>query len=365
MKPRGGRPVRIAFAGGGSGGHLYPQVAVAGEVRRLAPEAEIYFVSSRGSIEERLIPKSGYEVVLIPSGKLKGQSPVALARTLLALLRSVFVCLWILLRRRPDLIFSAGGYAGAPFLVMGSLLGVRCEILEQNRHPGLANRWMSKFCGRIYVNFAASQESFPGRDTRVVGHPCRPEIEAARWPEGEVRQRLAKNPFRVFVFGGSQGAMGINRRMTEAAKHLQDLDVEILHQTGELDFERTKQEYAGLAKVRVEKFIYDMAGAFKDAHVVVCRSGASSLAELAAAGKAAILIPLVSKDKHQEHNSKEMENIGAALSYLQNELTGEALAGVLRGLYMDREKLFSLAQKMSGLHQPEAALRIARGILEG
>ncbi|MGZ3653246.1 MAG: UDP-N-acetylglucosamine--N-acetylmuramyl-(pentapeptide) pyrophosphoryl-undecaprenol N-acetylglucosamine transferase, partial [Bdellovibrionota bacterium] len=134
--------MRIAFAGGGSGGHLYPQVAVAGEIRKLAPEAEIFFVSSRGSIEERLIPKSGYEVVLIPSGKLKGQSFVRLAKTFLSLFASVFVCFRILFTRRPDLIFSAGGYAGAPFLVMGSLLGVRCEILEQNRHPGLANRWM-------------------------------------------------------------------------------------------------------------------------------------------------------------------------------------------------------------------------------
>lgn len=365
--PRGGRPLRIAFAGGGSGGHLYPQVAVAGEIKKLAPEAEIFFVSSRGSIEEKLIPKAGYEVVLIPSGKLKGQSPISLARTFLSLFLSVFVCLKIVLTRRPDLIFSAGGYAGAPFLVIGALLGVRCEILEQNRHPGLANRWMAKFCRRVYVNFASSEGSFPGKDTRVVGHPCRPEIEEARWKDPEAKQKLQANPFRIFVFGGSQGAMGINRRVTAAAATLKDLDLEIVHQTGEADFERTKKEYAdaGFTRARVEKFIYEMAQEFRAAHVVVCRAGASSLAELAAAGKAAVLIPLVSKDRHQEHNAKEMEQIGACLTFLQNELTGESLSGVIRDLFFDRAKLQSLASKMAGLHQPEAALRIARGILEG
>ena len=365
MKPRGGRPFRIAFAGGGSGGHLYPQVAVAGEIRRLAPETEIFFVSSRGSIEEQLIPKSGYEVVLIPSGKLKGRSGLGLLKTLFSLFLSIFVCSWILFRRRPDLIFSAGGYAGAPFLVMGSVFGVRCEILEQNRRPGLANRWMAKFCSRIYVNFAASENSFPGRDTRVVGHPCRPEIETARWPASG--EGFTTNPFRIFVFGGSQGAVGINRRMTEASKFLKDLDLEILHQAGEADFERTKRDYAdaGFSRVRLEKFIYEMSSAYRDAHLVVCRAGASSLAELAAAGKAALLIPLVSKDRHQEYNAKEIESIGASLAFPQNELTGEALAKELRGLIHDRARLRALAQQMAGLHQPEAAVRIARGILEG
>jgi len=367
MKSRGGRPLRVAFAGGGSGGHLYPQVAVAGELRRLAPECEIFFVSSPGSIEERLVPKAGYELVLIPSGKLKGQSPLALLKTLLALFRSVFVCLWLLLRRRPDLIFSAGGYAGAPFLVLGALLGVRCEILEQNRHPGLANRWMARFCRRVYVNFSASEHSFPGRETRVVGHPCRPEIEAARWGQEEAPARLAANPFRIFVFGGSQGAMGINRRVTAAAAALKDLDLEITHQTGDADFENTRAEYeaAGFPRARVEKFIYEMPEELRAAHLVVCRAGASSLAGLAAAGKPAILIPLVSKDRHQEHNAKEMESLGAALTFLQNELTGAALAAVIRGLFNGRERLAELSARISGLHQPEAALRIARGILEG
>ena len=197
--------------------------------------------------------------------------------------------------------------------------------------------------------------------------PCRPEIEAARWLPAVLRARFASNPFRIFVFGGSQGAMGINRRMAQASALIKELDIEILHQTGEADFERTRQEYseAGFERVRLEKFIYDMAGAFREAHLVICRAGASSLAELAAAGKASLLIPLVSRDRHQEYNAREMEQMGAALTRLQGELTGEALAGILREIYTDREKLLLLAQKMGSLHQAEAALRIARGIMEG
>lgn len=363
----GNKKLRIAFAGGGSGGHLYPQVAVAGEIRKMAPDTEIYFVSARGSIEEKLVPKAGYELVLIPSGKLKGQGAVSTLKTLLALFLSIFVCAGILLRRRPDLIFSAGGYAGAPFLVLGSLFGVRCEILEQNRMPGLANRWMAKFCKRIYVNFTASAEKFPGKDVRAVGHPCRPEIEQARWAVDEAKQKFAANPFRIFVFGGSQGAMGINRLMAAASAHWKDTEIEILHQTGEADFERTKKEYAeaGFTRVRVEKFIFEMAESFRASHLVICRAGAGSLAELAAAGKAALLIPLVSKDKHQEFNAQEIERQGAAITHLQGKLTGQILAAAVKELYSDREKLRSLAERMAWLHKPDAASQIAQGILKG
>ena len=169
------------------------------------------------------------------------------------------------------------------------------------------------------------------------------------------------------MFGGSQGAMGINRLVTASSAYLKDLDLEILHQTGELDFERVVKEYSanGFTRVKVEKFIYEMGKAFQDSHLVLCRAGASSLAELAAAGKAAILIPLVSKDKHQEENAKEIQNLQAGLCFLQPELTGEKLAAVIKELYNQRHKLASLAEKMSGLHRSDAASRIAQSILEG
>lgn len=360
-------PQRIAFAGGGSGGHLYPQIAVAKELLKKNPSLEIFFVSSRGSIEEKLVPKNGFSLVLIPSGKLKGQGLVKTLSTVLALFFSIFSCLKILKQKKPQLVFSAGGYAGAPFLVVAALLGIRCEILEQNRVPGLANRWMAKFCKRIYINFASSKEFFPGKEVVAVGHPCREEIEKARWSAQETEQRFQKNPFQIFVFGGSQGAMGINRLVTAASAYWKDLNIEILHQTGEADFERVKSEYQShqFSAVRIEKFVYEMDKAYRNSQLVICRAGASSLAELAAAGKASILIPLVSKDRHQEHNAKEIEKLGAGVTKLQYELTAEMLAALVKDLYTNRKLLASYSEKMSALHQPDAAQRIAKSILEG
>lgn len=360
------KTLRIAFAGGGSGGHLYPQIAVAREILKARPNTEIYFVSTKASIEERLIPQNGFSVLLVSSGKLKGQNIFSLFKTFYALFISFFQCLKIVLTRRPHLIFSAGGYAGAPFLVVGSLLGVRCEILEQNRIPGLANRLMSKFCKKVYVNFTASKSAFPSKEVAIVGHPCRPEIEAARWKQDESKAKIDANPFRIFVFGGSQGALGINRLVTAAVKHLNGFNIEIHHQTGEADFDRVKKEYeeAGFGKVKVEKYITDMAASYQNAHLVICRAGASSLAELAAAGKAAFLIPLVSKDRHQEFNAAEIEKNGAGIMRLQKDLTGESVAEIIKGLYSDRSKIYLLSQNSASLHQEGAANRIAQSVIQ-
>jgi UDP-N-acetylglucosamine--N-acetylmuramyl-(pentapeptide) pyrophosphoryl-undecaprenol N-acetylglucosamine transferase len=357
----------VAFAGGGSGGHLYPQIAIAEEFRRRFPEDEVFFVTTRGTVDEKVIPRHGFPVEFIPSGKLNGQSPLRIVLTFFSLLMAVFQCLRILRSRKPDLVFSAGGYAGAPFLFISAILGYRAEILEQNRIPGLANRWMAKVCKRVYVNFPGTAEDIPEKEVIVVGHPCRAEIEGARWGTSEAEALWAGNPFRVFVFGGSQGAMGINRLMTAAAPFLRDLPIEIHHQTGERDFERTKQEYAEaqFKSVRVVSYIHNMASSYREAHLVICRAGASSLAELAAAGKASFLIPLVSRDRHQEFNAEEMKKLRVALTELQGSLTGRSLADRLIHFFHHRQELVSLSEKIVSLHRPDAAQVIAQELGEG
>lgn len=353
---------RIAFACGGSGGHLYPLITVAREIQALKPGTECYFVSTAGSADEELVTREGFPLRLIPSGKIKGQG---LLRTLATLVKMpiAFCRAWSILRKeKPDLVFSAGGYAGAPFLITAAICGIRCAIFEQNRQPGLANRVMAFFCGTIFLNFAASREAFSGRKRLVtVGHPCREAIAAARWPEAELRRLAEVSPFRIFVFGGSQGAVGINRLVVAALPHLQGLDLEIHHQTGKLDFNEVKRGYgvAGFTRADLTEYIHDMGAAYKAAHLVICRAGASSLAELAAAAKAAILIPLVSRDRHQEHNAAEMANLRAALCHLQPELTGEKLAALVKEFYIDRSRIAALSQAMGRLYQPGAARRIA------
>lgn len=352
----------VVFVGGGSGGHIYPLIAVADKLKAFHPGLNLIFVSAHGSIEEKIVPRHGFPIFLIPSAKLKGQG---VWKTILAIARlfgSIFSCLGLWYRLRPSLIFSAGGYGGAPFLFLGALLGTRCEILEQNLVPGLANRWMSKVCKKIYLNFSGTKEFLNGKETEIVGHPCREEMEAARWPANG--NEWTANPFRIFVFGGSQGAMGINRLLTAAAPFLKNANISILHQTGEADYERTQMEYAAnqISFAKVERYVYEMAAAYREAHLVISRSGAGTLAELAATGKAAILIPLVSKDRHQEFNAKEIEKLGAAKSFLQETLTGEKLANLILDLNAHREKLQQLAEKMKELHLADAAEKIAMNI---
>ncbi len=353
----------FAFAGGGSGGHVYPLIAVADELKRLDPSAKLFFVSSHGSIEEKLVPRSGYELQLIYSGKLAGQPIWKKAVTAIKVAFSILQSVVILTNRRPKFVFSAGGYAGAPLVLAAYFLRIPSGILEQNRKPGLANRWMAKFCKLVFLNFPEAGDGFPKRRTVVVGHPCRKEIESARWL-GE--EKFREQPLRIFIFGGSQGAVGINRLVVAALPYLKNLDIEILHQTGTLDFENVRKGYeaAGFTRAKVEPYVYDMASAYRAAHLVICRAGASSIAELAAAGKAALLIPLVSRDRHQEPNAEVVANRGAAEFRLQGNLTGESLAEIIKDSYDHREKLARMAGNIAKLHHPNAAKAIADTILK-
>jgi UDP-N-acetylglucosamine--N-acetylmuramyl-(pentapeptide) pyrophosphoryl-undecaprenol N-acetylglucosamine transferase len=356
---------KIIFACGGSGGHSYPLMAVAREFLHSSSadtnKWECAFVSSRGSIEENIIPREGHRLLLIPSGKLKGQNPVKVVLTLISVLMALvysFVLVW---REKPAFVFSAGGYAGAPFLVAAALAGVPCGILEQNRHPGLANKWMARFCKIIFLNFSSTSKDFAGQESVVVGHPYRAEISEALWADDS---NWSKMPFRIFVFGGSQGAVGVNRLVSAALPHLKDLNIFIQHQTGKLDFETVKAAYKDFTQSQVEPYVYDMKEAYRAAHLVISRAGASSLAELAAAGKAALLIPLVSKDKHQEPNAQELSSVGAALCCLQPSLDGPKLADIIKDYYHGREKLRDMAIKIRSFDHPQSAAEIAKRIKE-
>ena len=198
----------------------------------------------------------------------------------------------------------------------------------------------------------------------TVGHPYRAEIKEARWPKESSEALWKKDPFQVFVFGGSQGAMGINRLVVAALPYLKDLPLFFHHQTGPGDFENVKAGYVknNQGQNLVEPYIYDMKSAYQKAHLVICRAGASSLAELAAAGKAALLIPLVSKDRHQEPNAYELSSQGAAATYLQPALTGALLAELIKGYYSDRQTMKNFATKIVTFDHPTAAQDIAQKV---
>lgn len=357
---------KIIFACGGSGGHTYPLMAVAKEFLKDTDKWSCAFVSSYGSVEEKIVPREGLRLILVPSGKLKGQNPVRLILSLFRIVASLLYSFVLVFKERPSFVFSAGGYAGAPFLVAAALSGIKCGILEQNREPGLANRWMARFCKIVFLNFPATQKSFKTKHCLVVGHPYRKELVEARWPENESAARWSAEPFHIFVFGGSQGAVGINRLVVAALPELKNLNIFIHHQTGPQDFSTVEGAYAraDFSTAKIEAYVYDMAQAYKQAHLVICRAGASSLAELAALGKAALLIPLVSKDKHQEANAAEMADVGAAICYLQHNLDGHKLAALIKDYYNDRQKLQTYAKQIRQFDHSDSTSKIFQHIEE-
>jgi UDP-N-acetylglucosamine--N-acetylmuramyl-(pentapeptide) pyrophosphoryl-undecaprenol N-acetylglucosamine transferase len=344
--------LRIVIAGGGTGGHLYPGIAVAREVLRREPGATVTFAGTARGIESRVIPKEGFQLDLLRSAGLKGTSPVALARGL-ALLPLSGVDAWqILSRRSPHLVMGVGGYSSGPVLAAAIARRIPTMLLEQNAQPGFTNRVLARRVGAAAVTFAATIGYF-GRRGFVAGNPVRPEF----FTTSDVEP--AAGPPRVLIFGGSQGAHAINMAMVEAAPRLATIHggVAITHQTGERDLERVRNGYerAGFT-ARVEPYLFAMDREIKSADLVVCRAGATTLAELAAAGRPSVLVPLpTAADDHQRKNAEVFRDAGAAELIEQKTLTGALLAERIAALVSDRSRLQAMAAAAKTFAKPDAA----------
>jgi len=353
--------VSLLIAGGGTGGHLYPGVAVARELMARVPGAAVTFVGTAAGIEARVIPREGLTLETIRSAGLKGKSPVALLRGLLLLPLSALDAWRVITRRRPSVVIGVGGYSSGPVVALAALRGVPTMLMEQNATPGLTNRLLSRLVRTAAVTYEESLATF-GSKAFVAGNPVRPEFFA---PGSDAP--AASGRTRVLVFGGSQGAHPINVAMAEAAAPLAAATpgVEVTHQTGERDLAMVREAYAaaGLA-ARVEPFLYEMDREMRAADVIVCRAGATTLAELTAAGRAAILIPLpTATDDHQRKNADALVRQGAARVIDQRELTGARLAEALLGLARDGAARNRMAEAARGLARPDAARVIVDKVL--
>jgi UDP-N-acetylglucosamine--N-acetylmuramyl-(pentapeptide) pyrophosphoryl-undecaprenol N-acetylglucosamine transferase len=349
------RPLRVVIAGGGTGGHLYPGIAVARTFQARKPDAVITFAGTTRGIEATVVPREGFELDVIRSAGLKGKS----ARDLIVgigMLPASAVDAWQLLsRRRPDLVIGLGGYSSGPVVLVASLRGMATMLLEQNAVPGLANRLLGRVVRAAAVTYQATLPYFGSRGF-VSGNPVRSEFF------GEPRNRPAGGRLKLLAFGGSQGAHALNVAMVEAAVRLSGVPDHpaITHQTGERDLEFVRQGYSrARIAARVEPFLYDMAGEMHTSDLIVCRAGATTLAELAAAGKPAILVPLpTATDDHQRRNAQLLADAGAATIVLQVDLTGERLAGEILRLLRDASALGRMATTVRQFARPEAAARI-------
>ncbi len=354
--------MRVLIAGGGTGGHLYPGIALARELMRRDASTEVTFVGTAQGIEARVLPREGFVLDLIRVAGLKGKSRITRARGFLLLPVAAADAWRVLSKRRPDVVIGVGGFASGPVLALAAARGYPTMLLEQNALPGITNRLLARVVRAAAVNFETALAYFP-RTGFVAGNPVRPEFFPAQTEEANDHTKQPRDAAGVLIFGGSQGAHAINVAMVEAASRLaaSGIRLAITHQTGERDLDLVRAAYtnAGL-EARVEAFIYEIDREMKAADVVICRAGATTLAELAASGTPAILVPLpTSTDDHQRRNAEVVARAGAAVALEERELTGDTLAAAITGLVGDAERRRRMAIAARRLARPDAAQRIA------
>ena len=356
---------RVILAGGGTGGHLFPGIAVHEELKRREPELEALFVGTVRGIETRVIPQLSERLECIDVGPIKGRTKAELVKNLLALPHAGLSAAKLLRRFRPSLVIGVGGYAAGPMVAAAAALGVPTALLEQNAQVGLTNRLLARVVQRAYLSFEETEHGFPKGVARVVGNPVRRSFLAAgnmarMDPQGfEMRAR------RVLVIGGSQGARVLNERVPEAlARALHAGDgrhaIEIVHQTGHAMCEAVRAHYAELGvPATVTPFIDDMARAYASAALVIGRAGATSLAELCAVGRPSILIPFPhAADDHQWHNAHALEQRGAAIAMREAELSPTSLAAAVSRLLTQPDERRRMAEAARALGRPDAAAAI-------
>ena len=345
--------MRVIFAGGGTGGHLFPGLAVARELQQRDSITEILFVGTVQGIEARVIPQQSLRLETIPVRGLKGRGVRGLLDAVWRIPAGLLRSLKIIRSFRPDIIIGLGGYASGPVLLAGKLRGIRCVIMEQNLQPGFTNKFLARFVDRVFTSYRESRAYFSGGKVLETGNPV-------RWRKLPAVARSEK--FVLLVFGGSAGAHHINLAVVDAMKRLTDLagGLQVIHQTGQADFATIKETYDSLPfEAEVIPFIEKMDEAYARADLVLCRAGATTVAELTAFGKPAVLVPYpYAIYDHQRWNAQTLQDQGAAEIILDQELDGNLLAERIRAYVRDRGKIRRMAAAARVMGRPEAAARI-------
>jgi len=351
----------VVIAGGGTGGHLYPGVAVARELRRRLPDARVVFVGTSRGLEARVVPAEGFPLRVIRSAGLKGKSVAARLRGVLTLPLSLIDAWRVISAERPDVVLGVGGYSSGPVVLLGAWRRVPTMLLEQNAVPGLTNRLLARWVRAAAVSFEETRSWF-GEAAFVAGNPVRLEFFQRRATPERARPR------RVLALGGSLGAHAINVAMVEAAKRMAPArpDLEVVHQTGARDLAAVRAGYSGLeVTARADAFLDPVADEVHAADLVVCRAGATTIAELAAAGRPAVFVPFPrATDDHQRRNAQVLADAGAAELLEERALTGPSLADAIGRLLDDPARLQAMRQAMRGFARPDAAARIVDRVLD-
>jgi len=360
--------MNVVFAGGGTGGHLFPALAIARKLEETTGAVKITFIGTAKGIEAKIIPKEGYDIRFIRSEGLVGKNILKTIKSLSKIPLSLMDSYRVLKSIKPDVVLGVGGYSSGSVLLCAKLMGIPTMIHEQNTIPGFTNRILGKFVDTIAVTYHESIKFFPQDKTYLTGNPVREEILQGDRERGYRIFSLDKDRFTVFVFGGSSGASTINHAVGEALVYLEPLKdrIQFLHQTGEKDYDLIKEVYHSRGfKGTVVPFAYEMADAYAVADLIISRAGATTLAELTACGKAAILVPYpFAAGNHQEINARKLWDIGAAQMILDRDLNGKTLSDMIKYFIEDPDALGEMERIGKSLGSREATNKVIE-LVEG
>jgi UDP-N-acetylglucosamine--N-acetylmuramyl-(pentapeptide) pyrophosphoryl-undecaprenol N-acetylglucosamine transferase len=359
--------VRLVVAGGGTGGHLFPGIAVAEEFLARDKDNEVLFIGTANGIEARVLPKLGYRLELIAVTGMRRKGKIEQLKGIAFLLKSYFQSKRILNGFRPDIVLGVGGYASGPVVLAAGSLPCRRFIHEQNALPGFTNKLLARFAEKAFISLEESECFFPAGKSSLTGNPLRREIlRNVQLPQAGGG---SYETFNLLVFGGSAGAHSINMAMIDALPFLDEVKnrMAVIHQTGENDVEQVRACYRKEGfRAEVLPFIHNMAEAYRKADLVICRAGATTVAEVTACGKACIFIPFpYATDDHQRKNAEALVEKGAGFMLLNRDMTGDSLGHMIRELVDDRERLHIAGICARQLARPDAAGIIVDEMLKG
>jgi UDP-N-acetylglucosamine--N-acetylmuramyl-(pentapeptide) pyrophosphoryl-undecaprenol N-acetylglucosamine transferase len=352
--------MKLLIAGGGTGGHLFPGMAVAEEFLARDPSNEVLFVGTERGIEARAVPAAGYRIELITAAGIRGKGIFSQLKGAVMMLYGYAQSRKVLKSFRPDMVLGVGGYASLPMVLAAKGMQIPRYIHEQNAIPGMTNKLLARFADRVFITLEESGKFFPKERILLTGNPLRRQIlDLVAADQRVSAPSTPTSSFRLFVFGGSQGAHAINKAMIAALPLMADLSdrLEICHQTGEVDWTEVQAAYrSSPIPAAVKAFISDMAAEYQTADLIVCRAGATTIAEVTACSKPCLFIPFPhAVDDHQRRNAEALLKKQACFMLLERELTGERLAAMIRGLLDDPETLRHTAAAAFGLARLDAA----------
>ena len=354
--------MRVIIVAGGTGGHLFPGLAIARNLREKERDSEVVFVGKKKGWGAEIAPREGFEFISISARGWLGKSPGKRLCSAIEALVGFFQSFFILKRFSPRVVVGMGGYISGPFVLAASCLGFPTIVHEQNLVPGITNRILGRFVNEVEVSFPESSRFFPRRKVRVTGNPVREEICGI-----DDSERRNKSKITLLVMGGSQGAHRINLAFVEAVESLGEKmhSWRIIHLSGKEDYDLMVRTYKkARMEVVVHPFLHCMEEAYREASLVVARAGATTVAEIMACGLPAILIPYpLATHHHQEENARWLERKGAAITIRERELTGESLAGTILNLISDDERLSLMAENSKSLGQPGAAEAVVSRVI--